>query len=128
MIDTVDLGKRDDLGLFRETAAIGFEFAAHGFIGFSRMRGSGIDKVEKHAAALDVAQKPVAKPMAVVRPFDEARNVSDNEFPAVASGGAELRMQGGERIIGDPRPCRADGRKESRFAGVGQADDPQRRQ
>ena len=124
LIDTVDLGERDNLRFFRETAAIGFELAAHGFIGLARMFGSGIDKMEQHAAALDVAQKPVAKTMAVMCSLDQARNVGDNEFPAVASGGAKLRMQGGERIISDLSLRRADRRKKSRFAGVGQADDP----
>ena len=56
LIDTVDLGERDDLRLFRETAAIGFEFAAHDFIGLARMSSSGIDKVGLITANLEAGK------------------------------------------------------------------------
>ena len=124
MIDRVDLRKGDDFRLVRKTAAIGFEFAAHGFIGLSRMFGSGIDQMEKHAAAFDMAQKPVAKPMALMRPFDQARNIGNNEFAAIARRDPKLRMEGGERIIRDLGLCVADSRQKRRFPGIGQADNP----
>jgi hypothetical protein len=92
LIDCVDLRKGDDFRLLRKTAAIGFEFVAHGFIGLARMFGSGIDQMEKHAAAFDMPQKPVAEPMALMRPFDEARNIGENEFAAIARRNAKLRM------------------------------------
>jgi len=58
-----------------------------------------------------------------VSAFDQARNIGQHEFTAVDVDHAELRMQRGERIVGDLRLGCADGGEEGRFAGVRQADD-----
>ena len=58
-----------------------------------------------------------------MRALDQAGNVGEHEFAAVDVDHAELRMQRGERIVGDLRLGRADRREEGRFAGVRQPDD-----
>ena len=43
-----------------------------------------IDQVQQHAAALDMAKKPVAKAGAFMRAFDQAGNIGEHEFASVA--------------------------------------------
>ena len=80
--------------------------------------------MQQHAAALDMAEEAVAEADALVRAFDQARNVRQHEFAAVGVDHAELRMQRGEGIVGDLRLGGADGGEEGRLAGIGQADQP----
>ena len=65
-----------------------------------------------------------SEPVAFVRPFDQARNIGEDEFTAIAGSNTKLRMQGGERVIRDLGLCRADGRQKRRFPSIGQADNP----
>ena len=57
------------------------------------MLAAGIDEMQQHAAALDMAEKAVAEAVAFMRAFDEAGNVGEHEFAPVAGDDAELRMQ-----------------------------------
>ena len=78
--------------------------------------------MQQHAAALGVAEEAVAEADAFMRAFDQAGQVGQHEFALVDAHDAELRMQRGERIVGDLRLGRGDRREERGFAGIGQAD------
>ena len=69
-----------------------------------------------------MAEEAVAEAGALMRALDQARNIRQHEFAAIGIHHAELRMQRGERIVGDLRFRGADGREEGRLAGIGQAD------
>ena len=58
-----------------------------------------------------------------MRAFDQAGDVGEHEFAAIDLDHPELRMQCGERIIGNLGLGRAHRRQQSRFAGIGQTDD-----
>ena len=81
-----------------------------------------VHQMQQHAAALHMAEKAVAEAGALMRAFDQARNIRQHEFAAVDVDHAELRMQRGEGIVGDLRLGGADHREEGRLAGIGQAD------
>ena len=118
----VDLVQRDDLDLLRKLSAIGIELAPHRLVGLAGMLARRVDQMQQHAAAFDMAQKSVAEAGAFMRALDQARNVRQHEFAAVGIHHAKLRMQRGERVIGDLRLGGADLRKQGRLAGIGQAD------
>ena len=79
--------------------------------------------MQQNAATLDMAEETVAKADALVRALDQAGNIGEHEFAPVDLDDAELRLQRGERIVGDFRLGRADGGKECRLPGIRQADD-----
>src|SRR4029077_19123530 len=83
-----------------------------------------VDQVQQYTAALDMAKEAVAEADALMGAFDQARNVGEHEFSAADIDHAELRMQGGERVIGDLRLGGADGGEKRRFSRVRKADDP----
>ncbi len=58
-----------------------------------------------------------------MRVLDQPRQVSKHELAFVNTHDAELRMQRGERIVGDLRLRGADRGEKSRLAGVRQTDD-----
>ena len=113
--------ERDDLRLVRQSVAVGGKLGAH-----------RLDRPRRHRRSVPSTRcsntrqrstwprKPVAETDAFMRAFDQSRNVGEHEFAAVDIDHAELRMQRGERIIGDLRLGGADGGEEGRFAGVRQ--------
>ena len=119
----VDLDSATISGLSARPLAIGFELGAHGLVGLAGVLAGAVDQMQQHAAALDVAEEAVAEAGALVRAFDQAGNVGQHEFAAVALDHAELGMQRGEGIVGDLRLGRADRGEEGRLAGVRQADE-----
>ena len=63
-----------------------------------------VDQVQQHARALQVLQETDAEPCTVGRAFDEAGNIGHDEAALIAAGHhAEIRVQRGERIVGDLR-------------------------
>ena len=122
-VNRVDLVQRHDLDLVGEMSLIGLELGPHRLVGLAGMFAGGVDQVQQHAAALDMAEKPVAEAGAFMRALDQAGNVGEHEFAALRVHDAELRMQRGEGIVGDLRFRRADDGEEGRLAGVGQADE-----
>ena len=48
------------------------------------MLAGGVDQMQQHAAALDMAEEAVAEAGAFMRAFDQAGNVGEHEFAAVA--------------------------------------------
>src|ERR1700728_1414341 len=79
--------------------------------------------MQEHPAALDMTEEAVAETHAFVRSLDQTRYVGQDELTAVDFDDAELRLEGGEGVIGDLRLRRAYRGEKSRFAGIGQADD-----
>ena len=78
--------------------------------------------MQDHAGALGMAEETRAQARAFMRAFDQAGQIGDHEIGAADAHHAELRIQRGERVIGDFRLGRGDAREESRFARIGQAD------
>ena len=87
------------------------------------MFAAGVDEMQKHAAALDMAEEMIAEAEALMGALDQPGNIGEHEFAAVAGDDAELRMQGREGIVGDLRLGGGDRGEEGRFAGVGQTDE-----
>src|SRR5262249_44362795 len=54
--------------------------------------------------------------------LNQARNVGEHEFAAVGVDNAELRMERGERVVGDFRLGGADRAEKGRLARIRQAD------
>src|SRR3546814_3766622 len=80
-----------------DLGAIGFEFIADDAVAGGDIFVVGVDQMEQHAAALDMAQKAVADAGAVGRALDQAGNVGDDEFMPLVADDAELGAQGSER-------------------------------
>src|SRR5262245_2489096 len=115
--------ERDHFGFLCEAAAIGLELRPHGLVGLAGMLAGAVDEMQEDAAALDMTEEAVAEARAFVRAFDQTRNIGEHELALVDRDHAELRMQRGERIVGDLRPRRAHGGKEGRLAGIREPDD-----
>ena len=58
-----------------------------------------------------------------MRALDQPGNIGKHEFAPVDFDDAKLRLQRGERIVGDLRLGGADRGKKRRLAGIGQSDD-----
>ena len=123
LVQGVALGKGDDLLLLRQVRAIGLELGAHRAVGGGDVVLGGVDEVQQHAAALDVAEEARAETCTLVCALDQTRDVGQHEIDARLAHDAEVGMQRGEGIVGDLGLGRADGCQERRLAGVRQADD-----
>ena len=77
-----------------------------------------VNHLIEHAAALDMAEKPVAEPCAFMRALDQPGNVGEHELAALRIHDAELRMQRRERICRDLRPRSGDFPQQCRFACI----------
>jgi hypothetical protein len=72
-----------------------------------------------------VAQERVAKSRAAARALDQAGHVRDGRAAFILDAevhDAEIRFEGGERVVGDLRGRRRQGRQQRRLAGVRQPD------
>ena len=62
---------------------------------------ANIDEVNDNTGAFDVAEEIVAESLALMGTFDQAGDVGDDERIVVAAiDDAEVRFEGGERIVG----------------------------
>ncbi len=92
-------------------------------------RGNVIDRCEidhdaHHSSPLDVTQELVSEPTAVARALDQAGYVGHHEVGVVVElHDAEVRLECGERIVGDLRLRRRDDADERRLAGVREPDE-----
>ena len=72
--------------------------------------------MDQQARALDVPQELRAQPGSCVRALDQARNVGDHKADFILRiahrNHAKIRLQSGERIVGDLRPRRRDARDQ----------------
>ena len=58
--------------------------------------------MQQQLRALDVPQKAIAKPAALVRSFNQARYIGNDKRAEIASiNDAQMRLERGERIVGD---------------------------
>lgn len=97
---------------------IGFKLGAHGLVGLGHILFLCRNQMQENPCALDMAKEPVADTDALMRAFDQSRNIGNDEFARIDAGNAQIRMQGGEGIIGDFRlGCRHAGKK-CRLAGI----------
>ncbi len=119
----VDLRQGDDLRLGVELRAIGGEFAPHGLIIPPGVLAGRVDEMQQRPAALDVAEKAVAEPVALMGALDEAGNVGEHEFALVAAHDAEVGLERREGIVGDLWLGGGDAGDERRFADVRRADE-----
>jgi hypothetical protein len=106
--DRIRLVEGDDLGLVLEAGIIGVEFVADRAVGLHRILDGGIDQMQQHIAALDMAEEPVADPLALVRSLDQPGNIGQHEGFTAEAHHPELRVHRGERIVGDLRPGGGD--------------------
>ena len=106
LVDRVDLGERDDLGLVGQAFAISRELAADGAVIRAGVFARRVDEVDERAATLDMTEETIAEPLALVRALDEAGNVGEDEIPPVDANDAEARMERREGIVGDLRLAR----------------------
>ena len=81
-VEGVALGEGDDLLLLGEAGAVGLELGAHGAVGGGHIVAGGIDEMQQHAAALDMAEEARAEAGALVRALDQARDVGQHEVDA----------------------------------------------
>src|SRR5579871_6163687 len=71
-IEGVDLVEADELRLLRQLRTIGREFGADAAIGLAHMLGRAVHEMDQNAAALDMAEEPVAQARALMGALDEA--------------------------------------------------------
>jgi hypothetical protein len=62
-----------------------------GLVGVDDVISGAVDQMQNHRAAFDMAQEPGAKASTLAGPFDQPRQVGDDEFPVVEPHHAELR-------------------------------------
>ena len=123
-VDRVDLVERDHLRLVPEAGAIGVELAPHRAPGGGDVLVVGVDEMDQHPGALDMAEEAVADAGALGRALDQAGNVGEHEVDALVTDDAELGMKRRERIVADLGLGVGDGVEEGRLAGIGQPDQP----
>ncbi len=82
-VEHVDLRQSDDLRLVVQAAAIGVEFVAHGLVGLADLFFLSGDEVQQDTGALDMAEEAVADADALMRAFDQAGNVGQDEFALI---------------------------------------------
>ena len=80
--------------------------------------------MDHHRAALDMAEKAGAEAGALAGPLDQPRKIGQHELLVMAAHDAKLRLQGGERVVGDLGPGVRDRGEQGRLAGIGQSDEP----
>ncbi len=74
--------------------------------------------MQQRARPLDMPQETVANTPALVRAFDEARNVGHDDLDAVDADDAQIGDQRRERVVGNLGSCVRRGRQKRRLAGV----------
>ena len=83
----------------------------------------GLDQVDENAGAFDMPQKLVTQADPGMSPFDETRDICQEEVAVeVQLDAAEIGKFCGERIIGDFRPRPGKSTEQRALAGIGFAD------
>src|SRR5690606_34624903 len=89
----------------------------------ARLHRRDVHQVQQQPRALHVAQEQAAQPGAVGGALDQSGDVGDHEAAAgFDADHAQVRVQGGERIVGDLRRGRGHGADQGALAGVGEAE------
>ena len=102
VVDHVDLGQSDDLGLVLEARRHNPRARRGRWHSPRRvLRLRRVDEVEQEARALDMAEEAVADAGAVGGALDQPGDVGDDELAALVADDAQLRVDGGERVSAD---------------------------
>ena len=118
------LGRGDELRPLDELRQVAPHLVAHQLEvgrGIASVRAGGVDHVQQHARALDVAQELEAQPRAGVGALDDAGDVGGHEALLVLLDDAQHRRERRERVVGDLGARRREPRQQRRLAGVRQA-------
>ena len=126
----VDLVERDDSRPVAEVSAggglIGGQFPLdHVQVGervAAWFLDGAVEHVHQDRAAFHVPEEVESETLAVARPGDKAGHVGDDELGLPRLGHAQVRDQGGERIVCDLRPGRREHGNERGLARVREAD------
>src|SRR5579883_745425 len=121
--ERISLAERDNFRLFCQSMAVRGKLLAHDPVGLAGIGTCSIDEMQKNPTTLEVAEEPVAEADALMRPLDQAGNISEHEFSPIDCNDAELRHERGERIVGNLRFRGCDGGEKGRFAGIRKPDD-----
>ena len=103
--DEVALREGDDLRQAIQARAVAAELRAHGLVVGLRiaLRRIDLDEMDEEAAALHVGEELVAEPGTLGRSLDQPGDVRDHELAVVELHGPEVRLDGGEGVVGDLR-------------------------
>ena len=81
--------------------------------------------MEKETGPLDMLKEPRAKPLTLMRPLHQPRDIGDDKAPVVAEPyKPQIRHDGGKGIVGDLRLCGRYARDKCRLSGIRKADYP----
>ena len=86
------------------------------------LEGCAVEHVQQCGAALDVAQELEAEALTLARALDQAGNVGDGIARLAGVDHTEVRVQGGEGVVGDLGLGRGHRRDQAGLAGRGIAD------
>ena len=112
---------------------MGLQFVADDVVAPLRVAVGAVDDVDQDSRPFDMAQERVAQTCPGTRAFDQARNVGDRRPARFLICGvedvaqvqhAQIRLERRERIVGDLRPRRGQGREQRGLARVGQSHQP----
>src|ERR1039458_5025740 len=86
--------------------------------------GGAVEHVDQGGAAFHVPQELMSQALALAGAPDQPGHVGHDELDVAGFQHAEVRDQGGERVVGDLRPGRGHRRDDRGLPGVGEADQP----
>ena len=118
-VGNVDLVERDQARTIHQTPVGGELGLDHVHIGEGVAFGfqrRAIDHVHEHTAPLDVAQELQSQSFSVTGSGDKPGYVGDGEDDVVGADDAEVRHQGGERIVRDLGASSGDRRDQTRLS------------
>ena len=121
-VDRVELGADDQARALEQLGSVGLQFAQEHLDLFRRRHAfhrHQIGQDAQHAGTLDVPQKLDAQTATLRRALDEPGDVSDDELGLrIDAHDAEVRLERGERVVGDLRLGCRHRRDERALAGV----------
>ena len=92
--------------------------------GLTAVEGGEVDEQAEHPRPLDVAEELVAEAATLAGALDQAGDVGDDELRAVTEADdAEVRLERGERVVGDLRLGRRDHADQRALADVREPDE-----
>ncbi len=117
--EKIDLVEHDDLRTIGESRAVGLQLTVHRSEALDRIVGMGVDDVDEEPCSLEMGEELVPEPDAVARPFEQARNVGDDELAPIARlDRPEHRCDRRKRVGGNLRCRPRDPAKERRLARI----------
>ena len=120
------------VGFSSSAGIVGRELVADHLEVPARIAAGAVDDLDEHARPLDVAQERVPEAGAGAGALDQAGHVGDGRAPEVGVDPAlarevhhaQVRLERGERVVGDLGRRRGERREQRRLPGVRQPDEP----